>query len=423
MLVDGVKVSVPSSPHLFPPAEVATKLVIALGIGTLVGLEREWAQKDIGVRTFAITSVFGMLCALLGREFELLAIVGTFLLVIYINLRGVLASRSLEITTSVALMVVVLLGILAGEGHTFTPIASAIIVTMLLAWKSELTRFAGGLTPQEIRSAVLLGLLGLVIYPVLPNRFVDPWQLFNPRQAWVVVVLLAGFGFVNYVLLRVYSNQGLYYAAALGGLVNSTAAVAELARFFRPAQGESITHALGVLLFPRIPMFLRNIAVLLIFAPAAARTAAWPLLCMTAALVIVVWRGARKNKTPVQQLKLSSPISLRRVLMMAAVFVCIQVLSALAERHVGHLGFLAVSFFGGLVSSASTTASAALLAVDGKITPSLAGAAAVLASVSSSLVCLPLIYQQTRHKALARASTLISVVVVLLGLGVLAALR
>jgi hypothetical protein len=60
-------------------------------------------------------------------------------------------------------MVVVLLGILTGEGHTFTPIACAIVVTMLLAWKSELTRFAGGLTPEEIRSAVLLGLLGLVV--------------------------------------------------------------------------------------------------------------------------------------------------------------------------------------------------------------------------------------------------------------------
>jgi len=411
------------SSHLFPPVDVATKLAITLGIGTLVGLEREWAQKDIGVRTFAITSLLGMLCALLGRQFELAGFVGVFLLVIYINLRGVLASRSLEITTSAALMVVVLLGMLAGEGHTFTPIACAIMVTMLLAWKSELTRFAGGLTPQEIRSAVLLGLLGFVIYPVLPNRFIDPWQLFNPREAWIVVIVLAGIGFVNYVLLRVYSSQGLYYAAALGGLVNSTATVAELAHFVRPAEGEPITRALGVMLFPRIPMFLRNVAVLLIFAPMAASTAALPLLCMTIAVALIVWSGAKKNKVPAHQLTLSSPISLRRVLTMATVFVCIQALSALAERHLGHLGFLAVSLIGGLVSSASTTASAALLASDGRITPSLAGAAAVLASVSSSLVCLPIIYQQTRHKTLSRAATLISIAVVLLGLGVLVVLR
>jgi uncharacterized membrane protein YfcA len=75
------------STHLFPPVEVATKLAIALGTGTLVGLEREWAQKDIGVRTFAITSLLGMLCALLGRPFELASFIGVFILVIYINLR------------------------------------------------------------------------------------------------------------------------------------------------------------------------------------------------------------------------------------------------------------------------------------------------------------------------------------------------
>ena len=76
-------------------------------------------------------------------------------------------------------------------------------------------------------------------------------------------------------------------------------------------------------------------------------------------------------------------------------------------------------FLGGFVSSASTTASAALMASDGTIAPHLAGAAAVLATVSSSLVTLPLIYQQTRHKALSRAVALITVAVALLGLGVL----
>jgi uncharacterized membrane protein (DUF4010 family) len=167
-------------------------------------------------------------------------------------------------------------------------------------------------------------------------------------------------------------------------------------------------------------MFLRNIAILLLFAPAAAATAFWPLLCMTLAASLVAWIGKNKSKAPDHPLKLSSPVSLRRVLTMGAVFLCIQIVSILAERHLGHLGFLVVSFVGGLFSSASTTASAALMAADGKIAPHLAGAAVVLTSVSSALVNLPLIYQQTRHKALSRAVALITVAIVLLGLGVLA---
>jgi uncharacterized membrane protein (DUF4010 family) len=167
-------------------------------------------------------------------------------------------------------------------------------------------------------------------------------------------------------------------------------------------------------------MFLRNLAILLIFAPMAVRAAVWPLLSMALAATLITWAGRKKSKAPEHQLELSSPISLRRVLTMGAIFVGIQVASSLAERHLGHLGFLVVSFIGGFVSSASTAASAALMALNGTIAPPLAGAAVVLATVSSSLVTLPLIYQQTHHKALSRAVALITVAVALLGLGVLA---
>ena len=74
--------------------------------------------------------------------------------------------------------------------------------------KSELSEFAEDLSPEEIRSAVLMGLLGFVIYPILPDRFIDRWQLINPRQTWVTVIVLAGIGFINYVLLRIDRTRG-----------------------------------------------------------------------------------------------------------------------------------------------------------------------------------------------------------------------
>ena len=100
--------------HIFPPVEVAIKLAISLAVGTLVGLEREWAQKDVGVRTFAITSMAGMLAALLGRQFSIAVLIGVLLLVVCINLRVLLVNRSLEITTSAALIAVTVIGILTG---------------------------------------------------------------------------------------------------------------------------------------------------------------------------------------------------------------------------------------------------------------------------------------------------------------------
>lgn len=401
----------------FPPTQVAIKIGLSVGIGLAVGLERQWAHKDVGVRTFAIVALLGMLSALLGPAFSILAFIGVFLLVAYVNIRSLLVNRALEITTSAALMVMVLLGVLVGEGHWFTPVAAAILVTMLLAWKSELARFAGGLTPEEIRSAVFLGLLAFVIYPVLPNRFIDPWKLINPREIWIVIIILAGIGFANYVLLRVYGTRGFYYTALLGGLVNSTATVVELC----PSLADEGTAGVGVaaVLLTSAAGFARNLAVVAIFGIAAFTATLWPLVAMavfaTAAARLQYGKGAHQ---PVK-LAISSPISLKRVATFGALFVIIEIVSKLAEAHVGPGAFLAVSFLGGLASSASTAATAALMVAHGQLRPEVAGIAVLLCSISSTLIKLPLVYQQTRQKKLIRRLVPLSSTMVVLGLIVL----
>src|SRR6202034_4578544 len=121
-----------------------------------------------------------------------------------------------------------------------------------------------------------VGLLSFVVWPLLPNRFVDPWQLLQPREAWVTVVVIACLGFVNYVLLRVYGSKGIYLTAIFGGLVNSTAAVAELVSTLSGSDLVGLT--VPVVLLTSVSMFLRNFIIVAIFAPGAIRTAAIPLV-------------------------------------------------------------------------------------------------------------------------------------------------
>jgi uncharacterized membrane protein (DUF4010 family) len=156
-----------------------------------------------------------------------------YLLVAFLNVHSLLKDRSLELTTSICVVVVFFLGALVGKSHYFTASTSAIVMLLLLSLKPELERFAGALRPEEIRSAVLLCLLSVVIFPLLPDHFVDRWNLINPQQFWLIVVVIAGIGFLNYTLLRLYGRRGIYYAAALGGLVNSTAAASELSSQYR----------------------------------------------------------------------------------------------------------------------------------------------------------------------------------------------
>jgi uncharacterized membrane protein (DUF4010 family) len=380
----------------------------------LAGMEREWSNKDVGIRTFAIVALLGMLASLIGPSVAIAALVGVFLLVAAMNTRSILDDGSLEITTSAALMVNYLLGVLVGLGHIFTPVAGAIVMTMLLAWKTELSRFAGGLQPSEIRSAVLLGLIGFVIYPVLPNRYLDPWQLFNPSDAWISVIAIAGIGFVNYVFLRIYSTRGLYLGALFGGLVNSSATIAELGT--RLQQTGMVARATTLCLLTTIAMFARNLILATIFSPRSLSATLVPLLAMTLVAGFWVWRDRRIEESVPGTLTLTSPISLTKVLWFGIVFISIQVAGTLLTRYFGSEGMLATGIFGGLVSSASTTAAAATMAMHGKITPALAGSAVVLTSLASAAVNLPIVWRTVKDKAVLKGLSIKMATVIATGI-------
>lgn len=388
----------------FPVSPIALRMAVAIGIGMLVGMEREWSNKDVGIRTFALVALLGMLASLVSPSTAIAALIGVFLLVAAMNTRSILNDRSLEVTTSAALMVNYLLGVLVGLGHIFTPVAGAIVMTMLLAWKTELSRFAGGLQPSEIRSAVLLGLIGFVIYPVLPNRYVDPWQLVNPSDAWISVIAIAGIGFVNYVLLRMYSTRGLYLSALFGGLVNSSATVAELGTRLR--ETGMADRATTLCLLTTIAMFARNLILATMFSPRSLSATLVPLLAMTLVAGFWVWRDRRIEERVSGTLTLTSPISLTKVLWFGMVFIAIQVIGTLLTRYFGSYGMFATGIFGGLVSSASTTAAAATMAMHGKISASLAGSATVLTSLASAAVNLPIVWRTTKNRAVMKRLTL-----------------
>jgi len=398
----------------FPPDAIAFKIAIALAVGMLVGFERESASKDVGIRTFGLTALLGAVCVLISPSYGLAAMVGVIVLVACLNARSLVASQSLEITTSAALLVTYALGVLVGLGHSFTPVAAAILMTLLLAWKMELRKFAGGVTIDELRSAVLLGLIGLVIYPVLPDRYIDRWQLVNLRQAWVTVVVIAGIAFINYVLLRLYSTRGLYWTAVLGGLVNSNAAIAELM-----STGVG-TRSVSVVLLVTVAMFVRNIALLALFAPRALFTAIGPIFAMACIALLSPRNGGEDE--PGRELSLSSPISLRRVLSYGILFLAIQVLATLAERRFGNFGLMIASGISGLASSASATAAAANLASSGAISAALAGTAAVIASMASALTNLPLVFKHLPRPVLRRVA-ISTVLQVVIGIAVLAVQR
>lgn len=401
----------------YPVGPMALKLVVAVGIGMLIGMERKWSHKEAGIRTFSIVALLGMLSTVVGQEFIVVSMVGVFLLIIAINARTLKTEDTLEVTTSAALIVDFVLGVLIGLGHIFTPVAGAIIMTMLLALKTELNKFAGGLLPSEIRSAILLGLIGFVIYPVLPDRYIDPWQLFNPSDAWLSIIAIAGIAFVNYVCLRIFSTGGLYLGAIFGGLVNSSATVAEVSSRAQSSGSGSKLTALCML--TTIAMFVRNLIIVTLFTPASVSATLVPLAAMSIAAGLMIIRDKvleGKAVTDKAAIQLDSPISIRKVAWFGLLFILIQVGGSLLTRIFGSYGLLATGFFGGLVSSASTTAAAATMAMHGKISPALAGSVAIVSSLASAAVNLPIVWRIVKDRAAVRKLTWQTLIVI--GIGV-----
>lgn len=386
------------------PGGGAIRIGLALAIGLLVGFEREWSNKEAGIRTCALTALTGMLAALIGQPFLIAGLAAIMVLVVFINVRSLRAAQAVEITTSIALLLLYVLGALVGYGLFFAPVAAAILVTLLLSWKVELHRFAGELHPTEIRSAVWLALLAFVVYPLLPNRYVDRWQTVNPHTVWIAVIVVAAVGFVNYVFMRLYSARGLIYSALLGGLVNSTATVLELGSSIRQLSttlGDALLPlGITVTLLASLAMFARNLILLAIFAPAALRWALPPLIAMTALAAVFVLRRPAAPATPGQNLAVASPISLRRIAEFGLLFLAIQVATTLGQRHWGHTGTYAIAFLGGIFNSASATAAVAEMAAHHTLTPLAAGVATVLASIASALGNAPVMNRVLGHRKL-----------------------
>jgi len=404
----------------WPAFETLSRILLALGVGLFVGLEREWRGKEAGLRTFAFVSLLGGLGALLGTPFALAAIAGTAILILVLNWASIRAGQGIELTTSAALLVMTVTGITCGLGHRFTPAAVAVITAGLLAWKERLASFSHRLTAEELRSAILLGLLAFAIFPVLPTEPVDPWKLVYPRAAFTTVLLIAALGFVNYVLLKAAGPRGIAVTGFLGGLVNSTVTVTEMAERTRVGGLGWIAPASRAIALATTAMLLRNAVLLGILAPAALRAALLPFLALLiTAAAFALLQGRGTDGAAVPELPLRSPFSLRSALYYGLLFIALEVLGETGRRALGPWGLYAVSLVGGLVSSASAVASAGSLSAHGMASWALAGNAALIASLASISVNAVIVSRVARMPALVRATLGMVLVLVLTGSAVL----
>src|SRR5258706_1552632 len=410
---------------------LAAKVAASAGIGMLIGIEREWAHKEAGVRSFAIATLLGTLSWLVAPTLAYVQVGIVLVVLILINVYAMWTAQSSQITSSFALAAANILGIVIGMGNFFLAFASALLVTALIAWKTEFVTLSSKLTVAEIRGTILFGFITLVVYPLLPDRFIDPWHVLNPRSVWLTVVIVSALSFVNYVLLRQYGTRGLRYSAILGGLVNSAATVALMGQEVRD-DPTTVDAMPTYVTLANLAMILRNCALVVIFsfprgiqASISTEIVLVPMLLAAGIVALVTILGSRRSKQEApqqleqeapQKRRLKSPLELRAVLGFGLLFLSLTVISGVANHLFGTIGFLVVVVVGALASTASSSVLVGQQISSGHIAGSSAAIAMFLVALVGLLENIALFWLVTRMPGPSLRLLLLTAPIVLIGI-------
>jgi uncharacterized membrane protein (DUF4010 family) len=354
--------------------DVFQPLGIALGLGLLVGLQRERTNARLaGFRTFPLVTLLGALCALLGKEFGGWLVVAGLAGVAVVIAAGNLSapkdgSVDPGLTTEAAMLVMFLDGAYLVVGHTAAALAIGGGVAVLLHLKPQMHAFAARMGEADVKAVMQFVLVALVILPVTPDRYFGPFSVLNPFRIWLMVVLIVGISLGGYVAYKLFGQRyGILSGGVLGGLISSTATTVSYARRAREMPGMADTAALVVLLASSI-VFVRILILLKITAPQFLRVAGPPLMAMLGVSVVVTlmlwWRRRRAAGALPEP---ENPTELRTALVFALIYAVVVVAIAAAKEYFGPGALYVVAILSGLTDMDAITLSTGQLVSTAKL--------------------------------------------------------
>lgn len=369
---------------------ILQSLGLSLAIGLLIGVERGWRLRDekpgtrvAGFRTFGLAGLLGGVVGLvpiaIGATILLMA--GVMLAIGYF--RQSRDPESLSATNALVALLTMLLGLLATTGYSVPALVAAATATLLLSMREQFHRWLKGMSPTEIQSVGRFALIALVILPLLPDQRYGPFDAWNPRQIWLVVVLVSGLSFAGYVATRrMGSTKGLLMTALCGAIVSSTAVTAAFARRLktdREAEGALIA---GIAL-ASVVMFVRVLLLTFLLAPRALQSLAWTMIPATLVALGLAALALRRmpDQADTGEVKLGNPLDLTAAFGLAALVAVLAVASRWAAQRFGDAGIAVLLSLTGLAD-----VDAAVITLAGLPTEMLDGRTAGLVLASPVLI-------------------------------------
>ncbi|MFM2166178.1 MAG: hypothetical protein RIS79_549 [Verrucomicrobiota bacterium] len=362
-------------PAILPSTtELLPSLGLALGLGLLVGLQREWAQKRMaGIRTFALVSLFGALSGILGLAYGGWALgAGLITIGALIVIAHVAEWKAQEpdsgLTTEMAMLVMFATGVLTVLDHRLEAVMIAGSVMVLLHSKKTLHGMVRKIGEEDLREIARLVLVGLVILPALPNHEMGYLGVLNPFSIWLMVVLIVGISLVAYLAGKFLGpGKGSALAGFFGGLISSTATTASLARRSRDAGACGLCLA-AIALIASAVVFLRVIVEVMATAPSHMEELLPPLFAMIAWFGLIAAAAHRlSEKQGGGHGEESPPSELKSAVLFGLLYAVVLLVVATAREHFGNFGLYAAAAISGLTDMDAITLSTSRLVSTGHL--------------------------------------------------------
>ncbi len=373
---------------------------VALAIGFLIGLQREYAYggpgREIfaGERTLALIGLLGALAAMAAEELlspwpfvGVIAPLGSLIAVAYF----VSAWRGeVGLTTEVAALITVMCGALCYWDHLALAVAIAVATTALLSLKMEMDLFVRRLTREDVYAALKFAVVTAIVLPVLPNRSFapPPWDVLNPYKIWLMVVFISGISFLGYVLVKVVgTRQGIGLTGLLGGLVSSTAVTLSFSQRSQREEGLAKPFALAIMVAWTV-MFSRVLIEVLVINARLLGVVWLPIVAAAAAgLAYCVYLYFSQHTDEIGEVEFSNPFELGPAIKFGLIYAVILLISKAAQMYLGNTGLYISSIVAGLTDVDAITLSVSELSqTGGGLTLEAASRAIVLAAMSNTAV-------------------------------------
>ena len=365
-------------------------LLIALGIGLLVGLQKERTESPLaGLRTFALASLMGAVAALLSQQMGAGIIVAGLITITALMVTGnVMLMRRGDLdpgqTTEVAIVLTFLVGALVVIGPREVAIVLGATMAMLLHLRDELKGWVQRLSDRDVRAAMQFVVISLIILPVLPDQAYGPYDVLNPRQIWWMVVLIVGINLAGYAAFRWMGHRaGTALAGVLGGAISSTATTMSYARLAKASPSHTKAAVVIVWIASGI-VFVRILIEIGAVAPAFLPAAAGPMAAMLIVFVAAAAAVWKSSTGPAESpLDPGNPSELKPAILFGALYAVVLFAVAAAQDLLGNVGLFAAAGLSGLTDIDAITLSTSQLVATGVVDQAMGWRVILVAAMSN----------------------------------------